>query len=125
MLPSHGKAILLVEVVESDIPWTKPDDMTLSEIASLLREDPSGERFRRRIRNVVVIDVEEARKPHKSIEAWLALLERAIEILDPARDLEEIKMVVDAEIAAAEHAASPTVGAEKGAQQRKGDSRPK
>ena len=82
-LPSRGKAILLAEVVESDIPWTKPEDISLSEIATLLREDPSGDRFRRRIRHVVAIDA--AGTPF---------------ILDPARDIEEIKTLVESEAVA-------------------------
>ena len=88
VLPSHGKAIFLVEVVESDIPWTKPEDMTLSEIASLLREDTSGERFRGRVRNVVVIDADIGREVSASVQAierGKAFTERAIQILDPAR----------------------------------------
>ncbi len=128
VLPGHGKAILLVEVVESDIPWTKPEDITLSEISSLLREDPSGERFRRRIRNVVVIDADEAKRVFASVqgtEVGKAFIERAIQILDPARDLEEIKKVVNAENAAMERAASPAEGLEKGTWQRPGASRPK
>ena len=56
VLPSRGKAILLVELVESDIPWTKPEDISLSDLASLLRDDPGGDQFRRRIRNVAAVD---------------------------------------------------------------------
>lgn len=80
MLPSRGKAILLVEVVQSDIPWTKPEDISLAEITALLREDPSGERFRRSIRYVVAVDANEA-----------------LEILAPARDIEEIRALVASE----------------------------
>jgi len=79
-LPKHGKAILLVEVVESHIPWTKPEDIGLSEIASLLGDDSSGSRFVREIRHVVAVDTN-----------------RSLYILDPARDLDEIRAIVDAE----------------------------
>jgi hypothetical protein len=82
VFPSHRKAILLVEVVESDIPWTKPEDISLSEIAALVREDPSGDRFRRRIRHVVAVDA--TGNPF---------------ILDSARDIEEIRELVESEAA--------------------------
>ena len=78
VLPSRGKDILLVEVIESDVPWTKPGDISRSEIAGLLREDATGNLFRRRIRNVVVVDA-------KGI----------LQILDPVRDLEEIRAIID------------------------------
>ena len=81
-LPSRGKAILLVEVVESDIPWTKPEDISMAEIALLLREDPGGDRFRRRIRHVVAVDA--AGTPF---------------VLDPALDINEIKQLVESEAA--------------------------
>jgi hypothetical protein len=84
VLPSHGKALLLVEVVESDIPWTKPEDISLSELASLLREDPSGAQFCRRIRHVVAVDSA-----------------RTLSILDPNKDIEEIKTLVESEAAMA------------------------
>ena len=84
-LPRLGKAILLVEVIESDIPWTKPEDISLSEIASLLRDDASGDRFRRRIRRIVAVDAKES-----------------MQILDPARDIEEIKNLVESEEANAQ-----------------------
>ena len=83
VLPSHGQAILLVETVEANIPWTKPDDISLSEIALLLREDPSGDRFRHRVRHVVAVDA--AGAPF---------------ILDALRDIEEIKKLVASEAAA-------------------------
>jgi hypothetical protein len=84
VLPSRGKAILLVEAVESDIPWTKPEDISLSELASLLREDPGGAQFCRRVRHVVAVDA--ARTPF---------------ILDPNKDIEEIKTLVESETAMA------------------------
>ena len=38
VLPKEGRAILIVEIVGSDIPWTKPEDISLSElIASIAR----------------------------------------------------------------------------------------
>jgi hypothetical protein len=83
VLPSRGEAILLVELCESHIPWTKPEDITLSEIALLLRKDPSGALFRRQIRNVVTVDAEES-----------------LHILDPIRQLREIRAIIDAEYGA-------------------------
>jgi hypothetical protein len=80
VLPRRGKAILFVEVVESDIPWTKPEDISLSELVSLLREDPTGDRFRRRIRHVVAVDAN-----------------ASLHILDAARDLQEIRKLVESE----------------------------
>ena len=80
-LPSRGKAIFLVEVRESDIPWTEPKDMSLSEIASMLLEDHSSDQFRCAIRNVVTVDA--TGTPY---------------ILDPIRDIDEIKAIVKAEI---------------------------
>ena len=82
LLPSQGKAILFVELMESDIPWTKPADISLSELVSLLRDDPSGGRFRRRTRHVVAVDA--AGTPF---------------ILDPLSDIEEIKKLVESEAA--------------------------
>ena len=83
MFPNQGKAILFVEVVESDIPWTKPTDISLSELVSLCREDPGGDLFRRRIRYVVTVDAKGT--PF---------------ILDPVRDFEEIEKLVESEAAA-------------------------
>jgi len=82
VLPNSGKALLLAEVVKSDIPWTKPDDISLAEIAKLLREDPSGDRFRRHIRRVVAVDAA-----------------KTIFILDPVKDIEEIKTLVESKLA--------------------------
>jgi hypothetical protein len=82
-MPRHGKALLLVEVTQSDIPWTRPTDITLGELASLLRDDPSGNRFRRRIRHVVAVDAAET-----------------LFILDPAREIQEIRDLVESETAA-------------------------
>jgi hypothetical protein len=73
---------LLVEVVESDIPWTKPEDISISEIAALLREDRNGDRFRRRIRHVVAVDAA-----------------KTLSILDPVSGLDEIKTLVESEAA--------------------------
>ncbi len=98
VLPSHGKAILLVEVVKSSIPWTEPEDIAFSEIASLLQKDPSGEQFRRRIRNVVVVDAK-----------------KAIEILNPELNLEEIKAIVDMENKRVESRSDAIPGARTGA----------
>ena len=80
VLPGRGKAIVLVEVAESSIPWTKPEDISLSEIAALLREDPSGNQFRRRIRHVVAVDA--TGTPF---------------ILKPRKDMDEIKTLVESE----------------------------
>jgi hypothetical protein len=79
---SVGKAILFVELVEPNISWTEPTDISLSELASSLRDDPSGDRFRRRIRNVVAVDAEGTSF-----------------ILDPVRDIKEIEKLVESEVA--------------------------
>jgi hypothetical protein len=80
IVPSRGRAILLVDVFESDIPWTMPEDINLSELVSLLREDPTGKLFQRRIRHVVVVDAQST-----------------LHIYKPKRDMEEIRAILDAE----------------------------
>ena len=82
VFPSHGKAILFVELVESDIPWTKPADINLSELVSLLQNDPSGDQLCRCIRHVVAVDATGTSS-----------------ILDTMRDLEEITKLVESEAA--------------------------
>jgi hypothetical protein len=80
VLPGSGKALLLVELVDSDIVWAKPEDIALSEISSLLNSDASGDQFSRRVRHVLAVDAAGASY-----------------ILDPARDIEEIRAIVKAE----------------------------
>ena len=56
VLPGSGKALLIVELVESDIVWAKPEDITLAELNALLKNDPAGIQFRRRVRHVLAVD---------------------------------------------------------------------
>jgi hypothetical protein len=76
-LPRSGKALLIVELIESDIVWAKPEDISLGELSALVRDDPSGIQFRRRVRHVLAVDA--AGTPY---------------ILDPARDIEEIRAII-------------------------------
>ncbi len=79
--PASGRSLLIVELVESDIVWAKPVDMTLAELASWLRDDPSGgAEFRRRVRHILAVDATGAPS-----------------ILDPARDIDEIRAIIEAE----------------------------
>ncbi len=80
IVPIRGRAILLVDIFESDIPWTMPEDINLSELVSLLREDPTGNLFQRKIRHVVGVDAQ-----------------GKLHIYKPKRDMEEIRAILDAE----------------------------
>jgi hypothetical protein len=84
VLPTAGKSLLIVELMESDTPWAKPEDIALAELVSLLQEDPTGGRFCHRVRHVLAADP--AGAPY---------------ILDPRRDLDEVKAIVAAEAQAA------------------------
>jgi hypothetical protein len=86
VLPQSGKAVLLVELTESDTPWTKPADISLSELTSLLDDDGTGVRFGERVRRVLAVDAKGT--PY---------------ILDAVRDIEQIRKIVRSEDAVTDH----------------------
>lgn len=82
VLPRSGKAVLIVELTESDIPWTKPEDIGLTDLTLLLRDDSSGNQFSSRVRRILAVDAAGAGY-----------------ILDAGRDVEEIRTILHREAA--------------------------
>ncbi len=77
-LPESGEEkLLIVELVNSDIPWTAPRDMPLEDLVELVEADATGKRLKEFVRKVATIDA--AQKIH---------------LLDPINDFERIKKVV-------------------------------
>jgi hypothetical protein len=78
--PDRGKAILLVDIVGSNVPWTKPVDITLAEFSELIRNGNNGDAIGRRVRRVVAADEN-----------------NHLYFLDPTTDISEIRKILDFE----------------------------
>lgn len=56
VLAEWSKKIVLVELVESDIPWTEPRDVTLDEFINTIMTNPKGRFYNKYVKGIRAID---------------------------------------------------------------------
>lgn len=69
-----GKKVIVVELVDSDIPWMEPRDVTLDEFIESIKNDPEGKFYNKHVNGIRAIDIS-----------------GSVVVIDPYDDIEKIK----------------------------------